>query len=59
MLAMMSGLKDGNFRSYLRRNRLKTLAPILGKANEFIKSEEFERASNIRRVDPEIAKEEK
>lgn len=55
----MSGLKDGNFRSYLRRNRLKTLAPILGKANEFIKSEEFERASNIRRVDPEIAKEEK
>lgn len=38
---------------------MKTLAPILGKANEFIKSEEFERASNIRRVDPEIAKEEK
>lgn len=56
---MMSGTKDGNFRSYLGRKGLKTLEANLGKANEFIKSEEFERTSNTRIGDFEITKEEK
>lgn len=59
ILALMSGLKDGDVRSDLGTKSLKTFAAILGKADEFIKSEEFDRASNIRRGDPEIAKEEK
>lgn len=59
MLALMLGLKDGDFRSYLEMKSLKTLVAVLGKTNEFIKSEEFERDSNIRRGDPKITKEEK
>lgn len=59
VLALISGVKDGDCRSYMGRNSLNTLAIVLGKPNEFIKSEEFNRTSNIRRGDYEIAKEEK
>lgn len=31
----------------------------MGKTNKFIKSKEFDRVSNTRRVDPEITKEKK
>lgn len=58
-LSLMLGLKYGNFRSYLRRKSLKTLAIVLGKGKEFIKSEEFNRVSNARRGDSKVAKEDK
>lgn len=39
VLAMMSGLRDRDFKSYLGRKSFTTLAEVLGKANEFIKRE--------------------
>lgn len=59
VLDLMSGMKDGDFRSYLGRKSLKTLATVLGKTNDFIKSKEFVRASNMRRCDSEVIKEQK
>nr|XP_021842398.1 uncharacterized protein LOC110782540 [Spinacia oleracea] len=50
VLAMMSGLKDGDFKSYLGRKSFTTLAEVLGEANEFIKSEEIEKATAQRNV---------
>lgn len=42
----MTGLKDGDFKSYLGRKSMKTLEGVLGIANKFIKSEEFDKAAN-------------
>ncbi|XP_056694872.1 uncharacterized protein [Spinacia oleracea] len=50
VLAMMTGLRDGEFKSYLGRKSFTTLAEVLGKANEFIKSEEIGRATSRRYV---------
>ncbi|XP_021860692.1 uncharacterized protein [Spinacia oleracea] len=50
VLAMMSGLRDGEFKSYLGRKSFTTLAEVLGKANEFIKREEIGRATSRRYV---------
>ena len=45
MLALMTGLKEGSpFRSYLGRKTYTSLGPVLGKANDFIRGEEFHRA---------------
>lgn len=59
VLALISGLNDVDFTSYLGRKILKTLTTLLVKANEFIKSNEFDRSTNIRRDDSEITKKEK
>ncbi|XP_021863678.2 uncharacterized protein [Spinacia oleracea] len=50
VLAMMTGLRDGEFKSYLGRKSFTTLAEVLGKANKFIKSEEIGRATSRRYV---------
>ncbi|XP_021736147.1 uncharacterized protein LOC110702700 [Chenopodium quinoa] len=45
LLAMQSGLLPGSpFRAYMGRKSLKTLAEALGKAHEFIKADETDRA---------------
>lgn len=54
VLALMSGLQDGSsFKSYLGRKSCKTLAEVLGKVNEFIKSEEMNKATCLKRKEPE------
>lgn len=50
VLALISGLKEGTpFRSYLGRKKLTSLTEILGKANEFIRREEFDKATTAKR----------
>ncbi|XP_056685467.1 uncharacterized protein [Spinacia oleracea] len=49
VLAMMSGMQDGEFKSYLGRKSF-TALEVLGKANEFIKSEEIVKATSRRYV---------
>lgn len=48
VLALMTGLRKGStFRSYLDRKTFMSLGPVVGKANDFIRGEEFdEPASN-------------
>lgn len=43
VLEMMYVLRDEDLKNYLRRKSFTTLAGVLGKANEFIKSEEIGR----------------
>ncbi|XP_010686749.1 uncharacterized protein LOC104900917 [Beta vulgaris subsp. vulgaris] len=58
MSAFMMGLKEGSpFRSYLGRKTYTSLGPVLGKANDFIRGEEFDRAVSKR--EPEKKKEDK
>lgn len=50
VLALMTGLKEGTpFRSYLGRKKLTSLTEVLGKENDFIRGEEFDKASNAKR----------
>ncbi|XP_048496389.1 uncharacterized protein LOC125495652 [Beta vulgaris subsp. vulgaris] len=50
VLALMIGLKEGTpFISYLGRKKLTSLIEALGKANDFIRGEEFDKASNAKR----------
>ncbi|XP_048489887.1 uncharacterized protein LOC125491858 [Beta vulgaris subsp. vulgaris] len=50
VLALMTGLKEGSpFRSYLGRKMYKSLGPILGKANDFLRGEEFDRVVSNRK----------
>ncbi|XP_021771338.1 uncharacterized protein LOC110735180 [Chenopodium quinoa] len=51
LLAMQSGLLPGSpFRAYMERKSLKTLAEALGKAHEFIKADETNRAMLSRKA---------
>ncbi|XP_056695333.1 uncharacterized protein [Spinacia oleracea] len=50
VLAMMSGLRDGEFKSYLGRKSFTTLVEVLGKENEFIKSEEIGKTTSRRKA---------
>ncbi|XP_048502904.1 uncharacterized protein LOC125498692 [Beta vulgaris subsp. vulgaris] len=46
----MTGLKEGTpFRSYLGRKKLTSLTEVLGKANDFIRGEDFDKASHPKR----------
>ncbi|XP_057248345.1 uncharacterized protein LOC130590291 [Beta vulgaris subsp. vulgaris] len=50
VLALMTGLKEGTpFRSYLGRKKMTCLTEVLGKANDFIRGEEFDKAANAKR----------
>ncbi|XP_010695400.1 uncharacterized protein LOC104908047 [Beta vulgaris subsp. vulgaris] len=50
VLALMRGLKEGTaFRSYLGRKKLTSLIEVLGKANDFIRGEEFDKAAAAKR----------
>ncbi|XP_010682160.1 uncharacterized protein LOC104897050 [Beta vulgaris subsp. vulgaris] len=50
VLALMTGLKEGTpFRNYLGRKKLTSLTEVLGKANDYIRGEEFDKASNAKR----------
>ncbi|XP_048498156.2 uncharacterized protein LOC125496673 [Beta vulgaris subsp. vulgaris] len=50
VLALMTGLKEGTpFRSYLARKKMTCLTEVLGKANDFIRGEEFDKAANAKR----------
>ncbi|XP_010677758.1 uncharacterized protein LOC104893360 [Beta vulgaris subsp. vulgaris] len=50
VLALMTGLKEGTpFRNYLGRKKLTSLTEVLGKANDYIRREEFDKASNAKR----------
>ncbi|KMT08027.1 hypothetical protein BVRB_6g144340 [Beta vulgaris subsp. vulgaris] len=58
ILALMTGLKEGTpFRSYL--GKLTSLTKVLGKANDFIRGEEFDKASNAKRPAAEEKEKEK
>ncbi|XP_048502738.1 uncharacterized protein LOC125498552 [Beta vulgaris subsp. vulgaris] len=46
VLALMTGLKERTaFRSYLGRKKLTSLTEVLGKANDFIRGEEFDKVA--------------
>ncbi|XP_048494358.1 uncharacterized protein LOC125494689 [Beta vulgaris subsp. vulgaris] len=50
VLALMTGLREGTpFRSYLGRKKMTCLTEVLGKANDFIRGEEFDKAANAKR----------
>ncbi|XP_010677838.1 uncharacterized protein LOC104893428 [Beta vulgaris subsp. vulgaris] len=50
VLALMTGLREGTpFRSYLGRKKMTCLTEVLGKANDFIRGEEFDKAANTKR----------
>ncbi|XP_057250727.1 uncharacterized protein LOC130591428 [Beta vulgaris subsp. vulgaris] len=50
VLALMTGLKEGTpFRNYLGRKKSTSLIEVLGKANDYIWGEEFDKASNTKR----------
>ena len=56
VLALMTGLKEGSpFRDYLSRNSYTSLGPVLGKANDYVRGEEFDKAVGNR--EPEKKKE--
>ena len=60
VLALMTGLKEGTpFRSYLGRKKLTSLTEVLGKANDFIQGEEFDKAANAKRPTSEEKDKEK
>ncbi|XP_010693798.1 uncharacterized protein LOC104906704 [Beta vulgaris subsp. vulgaris] len=45
VLALMTGLKEGSpFRNYLGRKSYTSLGPVLGKANDYIRGEVFDKA---------------
>lgn len=45
VLALMSGLQDGTFKSYLGKKSFTTLGAVLGKINDYMKGEELTNAS--------------
>ncbi|XP_010696377.1 uncharacterized protein LOC104908904 [Beta vulgaris subsp. vulgaris] len=50
VLALMTGLKEGiASRSYMGRKKLTSLTEVLGKANDFIRAEEFDKATTAKR----------
>ena len=50
VLALMMGLREGTpFRSYLGRKKMTYLIEVLGKANDFIRGEKFDKAANAKR----------
>ena len=50
VLALMTGLKEETtFRSYIGRKKLTSLTKVLGKANDFIWGEEFDKAAAAKR----------
>ncbi|XP_010667003.1 uncharacterized protein LOC104884108 [Beta vulgaris subsp. vulgaris] len=58
VLALMTGLKEGSpFRNYLGQKSYTSPGPVLGKANDYIRGEEFDRAVSNR--EPEKKKEAK
>lgn len=60
VLALITGLREGwAFKSYLIRKTFSSLGPVLGKANDFIRGEELDRATSSQHCEPERRKEEK
>ncbi|XP_010665728.1 uncharacterized protein LOC104882989 [Beta vulgaris subsp. vulgaris] len=60
VLALMTGLKEGTaFRSYLGRKKLRSLTKVLGKANDFIRGEEFDKAVTTKRPEGDGKEKEK
>lgn len=52
VLALMTGLKEGiAFISYLDRKKLTSLSKVLGKANYFIRGEEFDKEATAKRAE--------
>ncbi|XP_010667479.1 uncharacterized protein LOC104884512 [Beta vulgaris subsp. vulgaris] len=50
VLGLMTGLREGTaFRSYLGCKKLTSLTEVLGKANDFIRGEEFDKAAAAKR----------
>lgn len=45
MLALIGGLEEGTFKSYLGRKSFTTLGVVLGKENDYIRGEELTKAS--------------
>lgn len=49
---MMTALKEGTtFRSYMGRKKLTRQTEVLGKANEFIRGEEFDKTTTAMRCE--------
>ncbi|XP_010677764.1 uncharacterized protein LOC104893366 [Beta vulgaris subsp. vulgaris] len=49
ILPLMTGVKEGSpFRNYLCRKSYTSLGPVLGKANDYIRGEEFDKAASSR-----------
>lgn len=47
VLSLMTGLKEGYaFRSYLGHNTVTSLGLVLGKENEYLRGEEFDKAAS-------------
>ncbi|XP_010684689.1 uncharacterized protein LOC104899234 [Beta vulgaris subsp. vulgaris] len=60
VLALMTGLKEGTaFRSYLGPKNLTSLTKVLGKANDFIRGEQFNKAAAAKRPAGDEKEEEK
>lgn len=60
VFALITGLKEGSaFMSYLRRKTFTSLGPVLGKVNDFIRGEEFDKPASSQHCEPERRKEEK
>ncbi|XP_057249103.1 uncharacterized protein LOC130590633 [Beta vulgaris subsp. vulgaris] len=60
VLALMTGLKEGSpFRNYLGRKSYTTLGPVLGKANDYIRGEEFDKAVGNRESEKKEDKQKK
>ncbi|XP_048501501.1 uncharacterized protein LOC125497844 [Beta vulgaris subsp. vulgaris] len=52
VLALMTGLKEGSpFQNYLGRKSYTSLGPVLGKASDYIRGEEFDKAVGSRESD--------
>lgn len=60
VLALMAGLKEGSaFRSYLGRKIFTSPGLVLGKENDFIRGEEFDKAASNHHRELEQKKKEK
>ncbi|XP_010684419.2 uncharacterized protein LOC104898980 [Beta vulgaris subsp. vulgaris] len=60
VLALITGLKEGTaFRSYLGRKKLTSLTEVLGKANNFIGGEEFDKTTTAKRPEGDGKEKEK
>ncbi|XP_010695914.2 uncharacterized protein LOC104908496 [Beta vulgaris subsp. vulgaris] len=60
VLALMTGLKEGTaLRSYLGHKKLTSLTEVLGKANDFIRGEEFDKAATAKRPEGDGKEKEK
>lgn len=60
VLTLMTGLREGSvFRSFMDRKTFTSLGPILEKAYDFIRGEEFNKVASSQHREPERRKEEK